>query len=76
MVGLLLLKSLYNLSDEMVVARWIENPYYQHFTGEYVFQYDQPMNPADFSKFRKRRIGAEGAEKLLSLSIHLNKDWS
>ena len=73
MVGLMLLKSLYNLSDEMVVARWIENPYYQHFTGEYVFQYDQPMDPADFSKFRKR-IGAEGAEKLLSLSIHLNKD--
>lgn len=49
MVGLMLLKSLYNLSDEIVVARWIENPYYQHFTGEYVFQYDQPMDPADFS---------------------------
>lgn len=73
MVGLMLLKSLYNLSDEIVVARWIENPYYQHFTGEYVFQYDQPMDPADFSKFRKR-IGADGAEKLLALSIHLNKD--
>lgn len=73
MVGLMLLKSLYNLSDEMMVARWIENPYYQYFTGEYVFQYNQPMDPADFSKFRKR-IGSEGAEKLLALSIHLNKD--
>lgn len=73
MVGLMFLKSLYNLSDENVLARWIENPYFQHFTGEYVFQYDQPINPADFSKFRKR-IGVEGAEKLLDLSIDLNKD--
>lgn len=31
------------------------------------------MDPADFSKFRKR-IGAAGAEKLLALSIRLNQD--
>ena len=30
MVGLMLLKSLYNLSDENTVARWVENPYYQY----------------------------------------------
>ena len=27
MVGMMLLKSIYNLSDEGVVARWMENPY-------------------------------------------------
>ncbi len=27
MVGMMLLKSIYNLSDEGVVARWLENPY-------------------------------------------------
>lgn len=73
MVGLMLLKSLYNLSDENTVARWIENPYYQYFTGEFVFQSKPPIDPADFSKFR-RRIGEEGAEKLLKLSIKVNAD--
>lgn len=73
MVGLMLLKSLYNLSDENTVARWVENPYYQYFTGEFVFQTTAPIDPADFSKFR-RRIGEEGAEKLLKLSIQLNAD--
>ena len=32
--GLLYLQHAYRLSDEAVVARWVENPYYQHFTGE------------------------------------------
>ncbi len=36
MVGMMLLKSIYNLSDEGVVARWLENPYMQYFTGENV----------------------------------------
>lgn len=73
MVGLMLLKSLYNLSDENTVARWVENPYYQYFTGEFVFQTTPPIDPADFSKFRLR-IGEEGAEKLLKLTIQLNAD--
>ena len=54
MVGLMLLKNIYDLSDEEVVARWMENPYMQYFTGETVFQKRPPINPADFSKFRKR----------------------
>lgn len=73
MVGLMLLKSLYNLSDEGTVARWVESPYFQFFTVEYVFQIKPPIDPADFSKFRSR-IGEEGAEKLLKLSIKVNAD--
>lgn len=73
MVGLLLLKSLYNLSDERVVSQWRENPYYQYFTGEKVFQKGYPLDPSDFVHFRKR-IGKEGAEKLLGLSIKLNME--
>jgi IS5 family transposase len=34
MVGLLILKQLYNLSDEVVCDRWRENPYMQYFCGE------------------------------------------
>ena len=36
-VGLLLLKKMYNLGDETVVQRYIENPYWQHFCGEIYF---------------------------------------
>lgn len=71
MVGMMLLKNIYNLSDECVVARWQENPYMQYFTGEKVFQKRPPMDPADLTKFRKR-IGPTGAEKIFSISLHVN----
>jgi len=35
--GLLLLKEMFNQSDESVVVRWIENAYWQYFTGEEFF---------------------------------------
>jgi IS5 family transposase len=69
-VGLVLLRQIYNLSDEALIDRWIENPYWQYFCGEHNFQKIKPMDPTEFVKFRKR-IGAEGAEKLLKLSIKL-----
>ena len=34
MVGMLMLKRMFNQSDESVIDRWIENPYWQYFTGE------------------------------------------
>lgn len=70
MIGLVLLKHLYNLSDEGVVARWKENPYWQYFCGEVHFQTDKPIEPSEFVHFRKR-IGEEGSAKLLKLSIKL-----
>jgi len=70
MVGMLLLKQIYNLSDESVVTRWMENPYWQHFTGEVYFQYKPPFNPTDFVHFRKR-MGEKGMERILKESIHL-----
>jgi len=71
MVALLILKQLYNLSDESVVARWVENPYYQFFSGETVFQWKFPVHPTDLVHFRKR-IGKEGVEKILQVSIDLH----
>ena len=70
MVGLLLLKHIYNLSDEAIVDRWIENPYWQYFSGEKVFQTQKPFDPTEFIHFRNR-IGKEGAEKLLKVSVQL-----
>ena len=70
-VGMMLLKSIYNLSDEGVVARWLENPYMQYFTGEKVFQKRPTMNPIDMTKFRKR-IVSQGAEKIFKISLMEN----
>ncbi len=72
MIGMLLLKQIYNLSDEAIVDRWLENPYWQYFTGEVVFQTNKPFDPTDFIYFRNR-IGKTGAEKLLKISTQLLK---
>ena len=42
MVGLLLLKHIYGLSDEDVCECWVYDPYFQHFTGEEFFQHTFP----------------------------------
>ena len=72
MVGCMLLKQMYSQSDEAFVDRWIENPYWQYFCGETYFQFEKPFDPSDFVHFRKR-LGTDGAEKLLKLSISLFK---
>lgn len=54
--GLLYLQHDYRLSDEAVVARWVENPYYQHFTGEVFFQHRLPIDPSSLG-------GASGSER-------------
>lgn len=69
-VGLLLLKQMYNLGDETVVERYLENPYWQHFCGEVYFQYKLPFDPSDFVHFRKR-IGKDGMKKIFKQSIDL-----
>ena len=66
--GLLYLQHAYRLSDEAVVARWVENPYYQHFTGETFFQHKLPIDPSSLTRWRKR-IGEEGVEWLLTQTI-------
>jgi IS5 family transposase len=74
-VGLLLLKQMYNLGDETVVERYLENPYWQHFCGEVYFQYKLPFDPSDFVHFR-HRIGPEGMEKIFKQSIDMfDKDF-
>jgi IS5 family transposase len=35
--GLMYLQHAYGLSDDAVLARWVENPYFQHLTGEVFF---------------------------------------
>ena len=55
MVSLLILKQLKNLSDETVVKDWVQNPYYQYFSGASEFQWGLPCDPSDLVHFRKDR---------------------
>lgn len=71
LVGLVLLKQLENLSDEQVVIQYKRNPYYQAFCGMKEFQNTLPCNASELTHFRKR-IGAEGFEKIFSMSVKLH----
>jgi transposase, IS5 family len=69
MIGLLLLKSIYRLSDEAVCERWVENPYFQFFTGEEFFQHKFPHERSGLSHWRKR-LG-DRLELLLAESLRI-----
>ena len=68
MVALHYLKYTHNLSDENVVERWVENPYWQYFSGMKYFQHEFPIHPTSMTRWRKR-IGESGAEDLLKETI-------
>jgi len=72
MAGLQLLKHTFNFSDEVVVARWTENPYWQFFCGEEFFRHKLPINPCQMTRWRQR-IGEKGVEKLLQITIEAGK---
>ena len=72
MAGLHLLKHTFAISDEAVVHGWKENPYWQHFCGEEFFQHELPINPSQMTRWRKR-IGEDGCEKLLQITIEAGK---
>src|ERR1700757_3738389 len=42
--GLFILKHMHDLSDEVLCARWLENPYYQFFRGELSFCHRLPFD--------------------------------
>jgi IS5 family transposase len=63
MAGLAILKHTHDLSDEVLCARWIENPYYQLFCGEEFFQHKLPFDRSSMTRWRQRM----GEEKLVAL---------
>src|SRR3974390_747371 len=68
-IGLMLLKHIYGLSDEGVCERWVYDPYFQFFTGEEFFQHEFPHERSDLSHWRKR-LGAK-LELLLAESLRV-----
>jgi transposase, IS5 family len=69
MIGLLLLKHIFGLSDEGVCERWVYDPYFQFFTGEEFFQHEFPHERSDLSHWRKR-LG-DKLELLLAESLRV-----
>ena len=70
MVGLEYLKYTYNLSDEELVARWLENPYWQYFCGETHFQTVPPFHYTSLGKWRLR-IGPDRLKLLLEETVDI-----
>jgi transposase, IS5 family len=66
--GLLYLQRAFDLSDEEVVWQWVENPYWQVFTGETWLQTEPPIDPSSLTRWRKR-LGEAGVEELLAETI-------
>ena len=68
MVGLLYLKYAFSESDESVVQRWVENPYWQFFCGCQYMQHELPIDPSSLSRWRSR-VGAQKLESLLKATV-------
>jgi hypothetical protein len=52
MAGLAILKYTFDLSDEALCERWVENPYYQFLCGEEFFQHCLPFDRSSMTRWR------------------------
>jgi transposase, IS5 family len=68
MAGLAILKHTYDLSDEVLCERWVENPYYQYFCGEEFFQHRLVFDRSSLTRWRNR-MGEERLQALLQESL-------
>src|SRR5215216_6602303 len=68
MAGLAILKHSYDLSDEVLCERWVENPYYQFFCGEEFFQHRLVFDRSSMTRWRQR-MGEEKLQALLQESL-------
>jgi IS5 family transposase len=68
MAGLAILKHTYDLSDEVLCERWVENPYYQYFCGEEFFQHRLGFDRSSMTRWRNR-MGEERLQALLQESL-------
>src|SRR6202521_1392714 len=63
MAGLAILKHTFDLSDEALCDRWVENPYYQYLCGEEFFQHRLIFDRSSLTRWRQRM----GEDKLAAL---------
>jgi IS5 family transposase len=68
MVALHYLKYQHDLSDEAVVAHWMENPYWLHLSGMKYFQHRLQIETSSRTRWRGR-LGEAGTEQMLRATI-------
>ena len=68
MAGLAILKHTFDLSDEALCERWVENPYYQYLCGEEFFQHRLIFDRSSITRWRQR-MGEEKLKALLQESL-------
>ena len=70
MAGLSILKHMYDLSDEDLCARWVENPYYNYqlFCGEEFFRHRLTFDRLSLTRWRQR-MGEERLTALIQESL-------
>jgi hypothetical protein len=66
--GLAILKHIYDLSDEVLCERWVENPYYQFFCGEEFFQHRLVFDRSSLTRWRNR-MGEARLQALIQESL-------
>jgi IS5 family transposase len=59
---------MHDLSDEVLCARWLENPYYQFFCGEVSFCHKLPFERSSLTHWRQR-LGEEHLVALVQESL-------
>src|SRR5215470_2431625 len=59
---------MHNLSDEVLCARWLENPHYQFFCGELSFCHNLPFDHTSLTHWRQR-LGEEQLVALIQESL-------
>ncbi len=68
MVALHYLRSQYETCDQAVVARWVEYPPWQQFSGQQPFEHEMPLDPLSMTRWSKRLCEA-GAKPMLKATI-------
>ena len=69
MVALHYLKYQHDLGDAAVVAGWVENPYWQHFSGRQYFEHGFSVDPSSMTRWRKRLAAYEPVAQ----AVHLRR---
>jgi LacI family transcriptional regulator len=68
LVGLAILHQLFDLTDEALFDRWLENPYFQLLCGESYFQHALPFERAGLTT-NLRRINADKLRTLMRAGL-------
>ena len=74
--GLAILKHTFDLSDEVLCDRWVENPYFQYLCGEEFFQHALTFDRSSMTRWRQaRRSSGSSMRAMMAASLIGMRDW-